>query len=139
MKQISSDFTPLLKHILPWTIIILLTIGTIAALFGGQFYLTIAIIIVGTPIIGFMRTMLMGLKKVFVDKERKLIIVKGQTDESIPFEDIKEILKPWTPPYIATVQLSRDYSFGKTFTFVPAGHPISWDNYYKDLKAKIRN
>jgi len=138
MKQISSDFTPLLKYILPWTIIVILTIGTIAAFIGGQFSLAFGVIIVGTVIVGFMRTMLMDLKKVFLDKENKLMIVKGSTDESIPYDDIKEILRPWTPPYIATVQLTKDYSFGKTFTFVPEGHPLFWDSYDEDLKGKIR-
>ena len=76
MKQISSDFTPLLKYILPWTIIILLTTGTITAFFRGQFSLAFGVIIIGTVVIGFMRTMLMGLKKVYLDRENKLIVVK---------------------------------------------------------------
>jgi len=138
MKKISSDFTPLLKYILPWTIITMLTIGTIAAFIGGQFGLAFGVIVIGTVVVGFMRTMLMDLKKVFLDKENKLLIVKGSTEESIPYDDIREILRPWTPPYIATVQLTKHYSFGKTFTFIPAGHPMSWDNYDEDLKTKIR-
>lgn len=138
MKQISSDFTPLLKYILPWTIIMVLTTGTIAAFVGGQFYLAIGIIIIGTPIVGFIKAMLMSLKNVFLDREKKLLIIKGSTEESIPYADIKEILRPWTPPYIATVQLTKDYSFGKSFTFVPKGHPLFWDNYDDDLKTKVR-
>ena len=94
--------------------------------------------IFGTVIVAFMRTMLMDLKKVFLDKENKLLIVKGTTEESIPYADIKEILRPWTPPYIAIVQLTRDYSFGKTFTFVPEEHPMFWENYDEDLKSKMR-
>lgn len=138
MKQISSDFTPLLKYILPWTIIIILTIGTIAAFLGGQFGLAFGVIIIGTVVVGFMRTMIMGLKKVYLDKENKLMIVKGTTEESIPYADIKEILRPWTPPYIATVKLTKDYSFGKDFTFIPDGHPMFWDKYDEDLEKKVR-
>ena len=67
-----------------------------------------------------------------------MIIVKGATEESIPYTDIKEILRPWTPPYIATVKLTKDYSFGNDFTFIPEGHPLFWDNYDDDLKMKIR-
>lgn len=138
IRKISSDFTPIMKYVFPWTIILLLTLVTIAAFTGGQFYIGIAVIIIGTPIVGFMRTMLMDLKKVFLDKENKMIIVKGSTHEPIPFDDIKEILRPWTPPYIVTVKLTKDYSFGNTFTFVPEGHPLFWDNYGEDLKTKIR-
>src|SRR5689334_15752338 len=119
MKQISSDFTSLLKYILPWTIIIMLTIVTIAAFIGAQFGLAFGVIIIGTVVVGFMKTMLMDLKRVFLDKENKLLIVKGSIEESIPYDDIKEILRPWTPPYIATVQLTKHYSFGNTFTFIP--------------------
>ena len=78
MKQISSNFTPLIKYILPWTIITMLTVGTIAAFMGGQFGLAFGVIIIGTLVVGFMRTMLMDLKKVFLDKENKLLIIKGQ-------------------------------------------------------------
>lgn len=138
MKQISSSFTPFLKYILPWTVITVLTIGTITAIIGGQFGLALAVIIIGTVVVAFMRTMLMDLKKVFLDKENKILIVKGSTEESIPYADIKEILRPWTPPYIATVRLTKDYSFGKTFTFVPEGHPMFWENYDEDLKSKMR-
>ena len=138
MKQISSDFTPLLKYILPWTIIIILTTGTIAAFIGGQFSLALGAIVIGTVVVGFMRTMLMGLKKVYLDRENKLMIVKGTTEESIPYADIKEILRPWTPPYIATVKLTKNYSFGNDFTFIPDGHPMEWDNYDADLQQKIR-
>jgi hypothetical protein len=138
MRKISSDFTVLIKYVAPWTIILFLTSGIIAAFVTGQLYMGLGIIIIGTPIIGFTRSMLMNLKNVFLDKENKVIIVKGQKDESIPYEDIKEILRPWTPPYIATVQLTKDYSFGKTFTFVPDDHPLFWDNYDEDLKTKIR-
>lgn len=138
MKQISSNFTPFLKYILPWTIITILATGTIAAMIGGQFGLAFGAIIFGTVVVAFMRTMLMDLKNVFLDKENKLLIVKGTTEESIPYADIKEILRPWTPPYIATVQLTREYSFGKTFTFVPEGHPMFWGNYDEDLKSKMR-
>jgi hypothetical protein len=138
MKQISSDFTPLLKSIIPWTIIILLISGTIVAFIGGQFSLAFGVIVIGTVVIGFMRTMLMGLKKVYLDRENKLIVVKGTTEESIPYADIKEILRPWTPPYIATVKLTKSYSFGNDFTFIPEGHPIEWGNYDADLQQKIR-
>ena len=139
MKQISSNLTPLLKYVLPWTIIIILIVGTIAAFLTGQFYLGVGVIVIGAPVVGFLRTMLMQLKNVFIDKEHKLLIVKGATDESIPYDDIKEILNPWTPPYITTVQVTKEYSFGKTFTFLPDGHSISWDNYDDSLKTKIRN
>ena len=138
MKQISSDFTPLLQYVLPWTIIIMFTIGTIAAFVEGQFSVAFGAMIVGTVVVGFMRTMFMDLKKVLLDTENRLMIVKGRTEESIPYADIHEILRPWTPPYIATVTLNKDYSFGKIFTFVPDGHLISWDNYDEDLKKKIR-
>lgn len=80
----------------------------------------------------------MDLKKVFLDKENRQLIVKGSIEESIPFEDINEILIPWTPPYIATIKVIKDYSFGKIFTFVPEGHPRFWDKHFKDLKEKIR-
>jgi hypothetical protein len=89
-------------------------------------------------IAGFMRTMLMNLKKVFLDQENRLLIVKGSAEESIPYQDIKEILRPWTPPYIATVQLTKEYSFGKAFTFIPTGHPLSYEIYGEELMAKIR-
>lgn len=138
MKQISSHLTPFLKYILPWTIIVILTTGTIAAFFGGQFSLAFGVIVIGTVVIAFMKTMFMGLKKVYLDGEKRLMIVKGKTEEYIPYTDIKEILRPWTPPYIATVKLTKDYSFGKDFTFIPAGHPMFWDNYDDDLKSKIR-
>ncbi|MBS1979278.1 MAG: hypothetical protein JST46_18050 [Bacteroidetes bacterium] len=138
MRKISSDFTALLKYVAPWAIIFFLTLGTIGAFVAGQFYLGLGVIIVGAPIIGFTRSMLMNLKNVFLDKENKVIIVKGQKVESIPYGDIKEILRPWTPPYIATVQLTKDYSFGRTFTFIPDDHPLFWDNYDEDLKTKIR-
>lgn len=138
MKQISSSFTPFLKYILPWTIIIALTIGTIAAIIGGQFGLALGVLIIGTVVGAFMRTMFMDLKKVFLDKENRLLIVKGATDESIPYDDIKEILRPWTPPYITTVRLTKPYSFGKIFTFVSEGHPMFWEDYDEDLKSKMR-
>jgi len=138
MKKISSDFTPLLKYILPWTIIIIVTTGTIAAFIGGQSSLAFGAIVIGTVVVGFMRTMLMGLKKVYLDSENKLMVVKGTTEESIPYADIKEILRPWTPPYIATVKLTKNYSFGNDFTFIPDGHPMEWDDYDEDLKQKIR-
>jgi hypothetical protein len=138
MKQISSSSTPFLKYILPWAIITALTVGIIAALIGRQFGLAFGTIIIGVVVIGFMKTMLMGLKKVFLDKENKILVVKGSAEESIPYADIKEILRPWTPPYIATVRLTKDYSFGKAFTFVPEGHPVFWENYDEELKSKMR-
>lgn len=138
MKQISSSFTPFLKYFLPWTIITVLIIGTIAAIIGGQFGLALAVLIIGTVVVAFMRTMFMDLKKVFLDKEKRLLIVKDSTEESIPYDDIKEILRPWTPPYIATVRLTKHYSFGKIFTFVPQGHPMFWEDYDEDLKSKMR-
>lgn len=138
LKQISSEFTPLLKYVLPWTTIVLLTGGTIAAFIGGQFIVAFGVIVIGAPVIGFMRTMLMGLTKVYLDRENKLIVVKGTTEESIPYTVIKEILKPWTPPHIATVALTKSYSFGNDFTFIPGGHPMEWDDYDDDLKQKIR-
>jgi hypothetical protein len=138
MKQISSTFTPFLKYILPWTIITILTTGTIAALIEGQFGLALGVIFIGTVIVGFTKTMLMDLKKVFLDKDNKVLVVKGSTEESIPYADVKEILRPWTPPYIATVRLTKDYSFGKVFTFIPEGHPLFWENYDEDLKSKMR-
>lgn len=138
VKQISSAFTPFLKYILPWSIIIILAAGIIVSFASGQFGLAIGVIVIGTVVVGFTRTMLMDLKKVFLDKENRLLIVKGPSEESIPYEDIKEILRPSTPPYIAIVRLNKDYSFGKTFTFAPAGHPVFWDNYDDNLKSKIR-
>lgn len=56
---------------------------------------------VGERCLKFIWSMLMNLKNVFLDKEHKMLIVKGLTDESIPYDDIKEILRPWTTPYIA--------------------------------------
>jgi hypothetical protein len=84
----------------------------------------------------FMRAMLMDLKTVFLDKENKRLIVKGA--ESIPYAEVREILRPWTPPYIATVTLGKRYSFGNTFTFVPDGHPLFWEDYDEELNVKIR-
>jgi hypothetical protein len=138
MKKISSELTPIVKYFVPWTIFLLLPIAIIGLFIGGQSDVAIGLIIIGAPIVGFTRSMLMGLKQVFLDKENKTIVVKGATNESISYEDIREILRPWTPPYIATVHLSKPYSFGRTFTFIPADHPIFWDNYDEDLKAKIR-
>jgi hypothetical protein len=83
-----------------------------------------------------MRAMLMDLKTVFLDKENKRLIVKGA--ESIPYAEVREILRPWTPPYIATVTLGKRYSFGNTFTFVPDGHPLFWEDYDEELNVKIR-
>lgn len=138
MKQISSTFTPLLKYILPWTIIILLSTGAIAAFIRGQFSLAFGVIGIGTVLVGFMKTMLMGLKKVYLDSENKLMIVRGKTAESIPYVDIKEIVRPWTPPYIATVKLRKSYSFGSDFTFIPDGHSMFWNKYDEDLEQKVR-
>jgi hypothetical protein len=139
MKQISSDFTPILKYILPWAIIIIFISGMIGALITRQFGLAFGLIIIGAVVIGFIRTILMDLKKVFLDKENRQLIVKSSIEESIPFEDVKEILIPWTPPYITTIKVIKDYSFGKTFTFIPEGHPRFWDKHFKDLKERIRN
>jgi hypothetical protein len=47
----------------------MLTIGTIMAFIGEQFGLAFGVIIIGTVIVGFMRTMLMDLNKVIVDNE----------------------------------------------------------------------
>jgi len=138
MKRISSEFTPVVKYVIPWTIILVLLFGIIAAFAGGQFYLALAIIFIGTPIVGFIRTMLMSLKHVFLDKKNKLLIVHGGVEELIPYADVKEILRPWTPPYLVTVSLNKNYSFGATFVFVPNEHPLFWDEYDEDLKAKVR-
>jgi|JI9StandDraft_1071089.scaffolds.fasta_scaffold51118_3 hypothetical protein len=138
MKELSSRSTPILKYFIPWITILFLIIGLIAALMEKQFDLALGILIVGTVIIGFMRAMLMNLMKVFIDSENKKLVVSGSIEESIPFDHIKEILIPKTPPYIATVQLISPYSFGKKFTFIPGGFPNFWNNLDEDLESKIK-
>jgi hypothetical protein len=52
MKRISSEFTPFLKYILPWTVIIVLVGGVIASFVRGQIGMAIGAMVVGTVKVG---------------------------------------------------------------------------------------
>jgi hypothetical protein len=138
MKKISSPFTPILKYFIPWSTFALLGIGMFAAINNEESSLAIATLIIGIPVVAFMRAMLMDLRTVHLDVANQRLYIGNKKTEIVNFDDIVEILLPSTPPYIVSVKTNRKFSFGKRLMFIPNEHPMFLKEIDKSLNIKTR-